>query len=67
LSYRVPRQKQDGGATGHSKRAERRLDSKFDDYTQISLKKQSEFKYQLQNYSKAKSFFTISALTELKI
>jgi hypothetical protein len=34
LSYYVPGQKLGGGATGHAKRAGRRPDPKFDDYTQ---------------------------------
>jgi hypothetical protein len=36
LSYYFPGQKPGGGATGHAKRAGRRPDPKFNDYTQIS-------------------------------
>jgi hypothetical protein len=51
LSYHVPGQKPDGGATGHDKRAGR--DPKFDDYTQHSSDLHSKFKNQYQNNSKA--------------
>jgi hypothetical protein len=44
LSYYVPEQKLGGGATGHAKRAGRRSNPKFDDYTQNSSDLQSKFK-----------------------
>jgi hypothetical protein len=57
LSYYVPGQKPDGGAighaTGHAKKAGRRPDPKFDDYTQNSSDLQSKFKNQPQNNSRA--------------
>jgi hypothetical protein len=48
LSYYVPGQKLGGGATGHVKRAGRRLDPKFDDHTQNSSDLQCKFKNQSQ-------------------
>jgi hypothetical protein len=53
LSYYVPGQKPGGGTTGHAKRAGRRPDPKFDDYTQNSSDLQSKFKNQSQNNSRA--------------
>jgi hypothetical protein len=47
------RQKPGGGATSHAKRAGRRLDPKFDDYTQNSSDLQSKFKNQPQNNIRA--------------
>jgi hypothetical protein len=43
----------DGGTTGHAKRAGRRPDTKFDDYTQNSSEKLAKFKNQPQNNNKA--------------
>jgi hypothetical protein len=53
LSYYFPGQKPGGGATGYAKRAGRRLDPKFDDYTQNSSDLQCKFKNQYQNNSRA--------------
>jgi hypothetical protein len=62
LSYYVPGQKPGDGATGHAKRAGRRLDPKFDDYTQNSSDLQYKFKNLSQNNNRAldvKSFCEI--------
>jgi hypothetical protein len=53
VSFYVPGQKAGGFATGHAKRAERRSDTKFDDYIQNSSDLQSKFKNQPQNNSRA--------------
>jgi hypothetical protein len=53
LSYYIPGQKPGGGATGHAKRAGRRLDSKLDDYNKNSSDLQSKFKNKPQNNSRA--------------
>jgi hypothetical protein len=57
LSYYVPGQKPGGGANGHAKRAGRRPDPKFDDYTQNSSDLQCKFKNQSQNNSRANFYF----------
>jgi hypothetical protein len=54
LYYYYPGQKLGGGATGHAKRAGRRPDPKFDDYTYNSSDLQFKFKNQSQNKSRAK-------------
>jgi hypothetical protein len=53
LSYYVPGQKPKGGAIGPAKRAGQRPDPKFDDYTQSSSEKRSEFKNLPQNNKRA--------------
>jgi hypothetical protein len=49
LSYYVPEQKPGGGATGHTKKARRRPDPKFDDYNQNTSDLLSKFKNHPQN------------------
>jgi hypothetical protein len=49
LSYYVPGQKLGGGTTGHAKKAGRRPDPKFDDYTQKFSDLQLKFKNRPQN------------------
>jgi hypothetical protein len=62
LSYYALEQKLDGGATSHARRAGRRPDAKFDDYTQNSSDLHCKFKNLFQNNSRAldvKSFWEI--------
>jgi hypothetical protein len=51
LYYYVPGQKLGGGATSRTKKAGRRPDPIFDDYTQNSSDLQFKFKYRPQNNS----------------
>jgi hypothetical protein len=60
LSYYVPGQKPGGGATSHAKRAGRRPDPKFDDYTLNYSEKQYKFKNQSQKNSRAKLRFWLN-------
>jgi hypothetical protein len=48
-TYYVPGQKLGGGTTGHGRQAGRRLDSKFDEYSQNSSDLQSKFKKPQKN------------------